>query len=68
MIQPHYFELDEAPESDTLLKMAKDQGYVPTTCLINGVLVMSEVNDGRDPCASCEGPRGRCHGRPREPR
>lgn len=61
----HYFDLDKAPESDILLQMAIDQGYVPHGCLLNGKLVMSEINLGNDPCDGCNGPREKCHGRPK---
>ncbi len=60
----HYFDQPTAPESDFMLSMAKGQGYVPQTCLLGGIVVMSEVNGGRDPCAGCNGPRERCKGRP----
>ena len=63
MTAPHYFGLDAAPAHDMALGMAKMQGYVPQTCLLGGVVVMSEVSAGRDPCAGCAGPRDKCHGR-----
>lgn len=59
----HYFEELQADSTDLLLKMAIGQGYVPTTCLLTGRVVMSEVQASRDPCAGCNGPRNRCHGR-----
>lgn len=61
----HYFDQDIADADDLLLQMAKGQGYVPATCLLGGRVVMAEVNCGRDACAGCEGPREKCHGRPR---
>ncbi len=63
----HYFDLDTAPESDMWLSMAKDQGYVPRTCLLSGRIVMAETNAGRDACAGCRGPREKCHGRTQVP-
>lgn len=60
----HYFDLDKAPW-DMELEMAKHQGYVPQTCLLGGATVMAEVAAGRDPCAGCNGPREKCHGRPK---
>lgn len=60
----HYFEQEQPDASDIYLQMAKDQGYVPQTCLLTGFVVMFEVNRGNDPCAGCHGPRERCHGRP----
>lgn len=61
----HYFDQDTAPESDMALGMAKQQGYVPKSCLLGGNVAMSEVMAGRDPCAGCEGPREKCGGRPK---
>ena len=63
-MKPHYFEQGKADINDIHLEMAKAQGYVPTTCLLNGVVVMAEVREGRDPCAGCKGERSQCHGRP----
>lgn len=61
----HYFNQDSADDSDWQLEMAIGQGYVPRTCLLSGPVVMSEINKGRDPCAGCASPRGKCNGRPR---
>lgn len=61
----HYFDRDVADPNDMMLSMCIQQGYVPTTCLLAGMVVMSEVRDGRDPCAGCEGPRAKCGGRPK---
>lgn len=63
MMKLHYFEDEAADPKDTLLGMAKMQGYVPQGCLLGGAVVMDEVNHGRDPCVGCEGPRERCGGR-----
>ena len=62
-MKPHYFEQKEADLDDIMLQMAKKQGYVPVTCLLSGIVVMSEVNKGADPCAGCRGPREKCRGR-----
>lgn len=64
-MKPHYFDQESADADDLLLDMAKRQGYVPVTCLLGGPIVMGEVNVGRDPCAGCNGPRVKCHGRPK---
>lgn len=64
-MQPHYFDKQEAPQSDMQLGMAKLQGYVPSGCLLGGTVVMSEVNAGRNPCWGCEGPREKCGGKPK---
>lgn len=67
MSKLHYFSQDIADFDDWQLGMAKQQGYVPQTCLLGGIVVMSEVNAGRDPCPGCAGPREKCHGRPPKP-
>lgn len=61
-----YFAQDAADSDDMLLGMAKMQGYVPQKCLLGGVIVMSEVNKGNSPCYGCNGPRGKCNGKPRK--
>lgn len=60
---PHYFEMDEAPESDVMLRLAKQQGYVPNGCLLAGRIVMGLVNEGKDPCKGCHSDRNKCGGR-----
>ena len=62
----HYFSQDKADSDDMLLGMAKMQGYVPATCLLGGVVVMSEVQSGKDPCSGCNCDRQKCSGRPRK--
>ena len=61
----HYFEQDEADNDDIQLTIAKAQGYVPKTCLLGGIVAMSEIMGGRDPCAGCAAPREKCYGRPK---
>lgn len=61
-MKAHYFNQDRADDDDHELGMAMMQGYVPKTCLLNGVVVMAEVAGGRKPCWRCNGPRARCHG------
>ena len=51
-------------ESDIFLQGAIGQGYVPSTCELDGHLVMFLVNKGEDPCAGCNNDRAVCHGRP----
>lgn len=65
-MKPHYFTQDAADSDDFKLGMAKMQGYVPKTCLLNGETVMSEVALGRNPCWGCEGPREQCKGKPKQ--
>jgi hypothetical protein len=64
-MKPHYFEQDQADADDMMLGMAKMQGYVPQTCLLGGMVVMAETQAGKDACAGCNGPRHKCHGRPK---
>lgn len=64
-MKPHYFSQKEADQDDIQLKMAIGQGYVPKTCLIGGSVAMAEVSAGRNPCWGCQGPRERCHGKPK---
>jgi len=61
-MKPHYFD-GNVDADDINLKMAIGQGYVPSTCLLGGMVVISLVNEGQDPCRECEGPRNLCHGR-----
>ena len=61
----HYFEQNQADADDVMLNMAKMQGYVQQTCLLGGVVVMAEVNNGKHPCWDCNGPRDKCHGKPK---
>ena len=62
----HYFDQEHADPDDFLLKQAIRQGYVPETCLLNGKIVMDEIKKGRNPCWGCEGPREKCHGKPKK--
>ena len=38
---------------DIPLMMAKNQGYVHSSCSLNGELVMGLVNSGANPCDGC---------------
>ena len=58
----HYFDQDEADVDDTLLSLAKKQGYVPSRCLLGGAVVMAETYAGHSACWSCNGPRIKCGG------
>ena len=58
----HYFEGGKADDKDIQLKMAIAQGYVPVGCLLGGIVVMDEINKGRNPCWGCNGPRDKCLG------
>jgi len=59
----HYFEEEQADPNDHLLNMAKQQGYVPQTCLLAGMIVIVLVNEGKDPCFGCACDRSKCKGR-----
>ena len=63
MSKAHYFSQDAADTDDMMLQMSIGQGYVPATCLLGGAIVFGLVNQGKDPCAGCYGPREKCRGR-----
>ena len=48
-----------------LLQMAIRQGYVPSSCTLNGKLVMALINSGEDPYKGCNMDRTKCGGRPK---
>lgn len=60
----HYFNQEIADQDDFNLKLAIEQGYVPSTCLLGGIVIMDEIGLGNDPCSGCNGPRLICQGRP----
>lgn len=62
-----YFHLRTADNDDVALGDAKTLGYVPPTCLLGGAFVWKHVALNMDPCGSCNGPRDRCKGRPKQP-
>ena len=62
-MKPHYFKQEHPDDDDVFLKISIKQGYVPATCLLGGQVVLGIVNQGRDPCKGCQGPRNKCHGR-----
>jgi len=61
-MKPHYFTQEKADDDDTMLKMCIQQGYVPSSCLLNGQLVYALINKGQKPCFGCQGPRNKCKG------
>ena len=63
-MKAHYFDQDTADADDIMLMMAKGQGYVPQGCLLNGAVVLDEVNRGNSPCWGCNGPREKGGGKP----
>jgi hypothetical protein len=64
MPKVHYFDQDTADIDDLVLRMAKNQGYVPQNCLLGGQTVWGIVTAGDDPCRECKCDRSKCHGRP----
>ena len=62
-MKPHYFNQEKSDEDDIWLELAITQGYVPSTCLLGGNVVVGLVNENKDPCKGCQGPRLKCFGR-----
>jgi hypothetical protein len=62
-MKPHYFDQAQADIDDIHLRMCIAQGYVPSTCLLGGVLVWNLMNEGKNPCDGCKGPREKCKGK-----
>ena len=62
-MKPHYFDQEKPDIDDIQLKMAIHQGYVSKSCLLGGMVVFDEVNNGKNPCEGCNGPRDKCHGK-----
>ena len=54
------FDKKKAPEKDIILKLAKEQGYVPDGCLLGGGVVMGLINKGENPCKGCNCNRSIC--------
>lgn len=57
----------EVREMDIQKEMAVGQGYVPSTCIMPGQMVMALVTSEGDPCKGCNADRSVCKGRPRCP-
>lgn len=55
-------ELKEEVKMD-YKKMCVQQGYVPSTCKLDGQLIWLLINDGKDPCKGCNHDRNECNGR-----
>lgn len=60
-----YFLQDVADPDDWLLDQAKRDEQVPTNCLLGGQIVKALVDQKKDPCLTCNGPRNKCGGRDR---
>jgi hypothetical protein len=67
-IKGDYFSEGKASPADAMLRQAIAQGIVPATCLLGGYKVRArhDLNPDADVCGSCDGPREKCFGRPRE--
>jgi len=50
-------------DGDTMLDMAKDQGYVPKGCYLKGQIVTMLIFENKDPCKGCHLDRKKCGGR-----
>lgn len=62
-MKAHYFDQDKPDDDDIALQLAKQQGYVPPDCLLNGHHVMALINGQKDPCRGCNCDRDKCKGR-----
>ena len=51
---------------DLYKEMCVSQGYVPSTCTLDGQLAWLLVNEGKSPCAGCYMDREVCKGKTRE--
>ena len=58
-----YFEDGQIDNDDIQHKMAVNQGYVPQTCRLGGMIIMNAINQSLDPCKGCHCDRSECHGR-----
>ena len=59
-MKTHYFEQELPDADDILLIMAQQQGYVASSCLLGGAIVMGLVNNGKYPCNGCNVPIDKC--------
>jgi len=56
---------DNSANKDIMLELCIKQGYVPSTCKMNGQMVFLLVQK-EDPCAGCNMDRNVCKGRPKK--
>ncbi len=49
---------------DNMRDMMIQQGYVPKTCTLDGMVVFFLMKRGEDPCMGCNESRIKCGGRP----
>lgn len=50
-------------EKDYMRELCIKQGYVPTTCALDGMLILGLVNKGENPCDGCNANRNICKGK-----
>ena len=50
-------------EKDIMRELCIQQGYVPSTCKLLGVLIWGLINKGESPCDGCNHDRDDCNGR-----
>jgi hypothetical protein len=62
-----YASVEEANSANDMRRqMAIQQGYVPATCILAGMVIMNEIGEHNDHCAGCYLDRAICHGRPQQ--
>ena len=59
-----YEDRKKQAENDGMLKLCKEQGYVPEGCVLAGSLVYALTNETGDACKGCNEDRRKCKGRP----
>ncbi len=50
-------------ERDIMREMCIQQGYVPSTCQLPGVIIFGLINKGENPCDGCNVDRDECNGK-----
>jgi len=50
-------------EKDNMQELCIKQGYVPTTCTLDGMLIWGLINNGENPCDGCNANRDICKGK-----
>jgi hypothetical protein len=66
MVRPVQDKVPLTETVDEMLPLLVRQGYVPSTCLLPGMLVFHLVNSGKDPCFGRDHDRSICKGRHKE--
>lgn len=47
-------------EKDTMRELCVQQGYVPATCILDGMIIIGLINKGKSPCDGCNANRDIC--------